>query len=110
MELSIKEIISKGLRKVGQVLIHLVPFNTSLRPDAFFNSTKEYLELHSQQTDITYIKIFPGYTYQLRLPSDLQEAAELFEKLEPTTELPDVVVAEIPNGRLYTDAYYTIAI
>jgi hypothetical protein len=105
-----KKIISKGLRKLGQVLIHWVPFNTSLRPDTVFNSSKKYLELHNQLTDLAYIKIHPGYNYQLRLPPDLQEAAELFEKLEPTTELPDVVVAEIPQGRLYTDAYYTIAI
>jgi len=110
MELSIKKIIFKGLRKLSEVCIHWVPFNTSLRPDAFLNSSKIYLELHNQPTDPNYIKIHPGYTYHLRLPSDLQEAAELFEKLEPTTELPDVVVAEIRNGRLYTDAYYTIAI
>ena len=110
MELSIKKIFSKALRKLGQVFIHWVPFNTSLRPDAFFNSSKEYLELQNQQTDLNYIRIYPGYTYHLGLPRDLQEAAELFEKLQPTTELPDVIVAEIPNGRLYTDSYYTIAI
>ncbi len=105
-----KKIISKGLRKLRQILIHWVPFNTALRPDAFFNSSKEYLELHNKLTDLAYKKLYPGYKYQLRLPPDLQEAAELFEKLEPTTELPDVVVAEIQHGRLYTDAYYSIAI
>jgi capsular polysaccharide biosynthesis protein len=40
----------------------------------------------------------------------LLQAAELFEKVELTTVLPDVVVADIPDGRLYTDSYYTIAV
>ncbi|MBA4054967.1 MAG: hypothetical protein C0490_09670, partial [Marivirga sp.] len=100
-----KRLLSKVKRKLGEILSKVIPYNQSLRPIGSFQSSQEYLNKSGLINN--YIKIHDGYIFHLKLPKDLREAAELFEKLEPEVKLPDVVVTNIPNGRLYADAFNT---
>lgn len=102
------KLLSKVKRKLGEILSKVIPYNQSFRPTGSFKSGKEYLS-RSQLLN-NYIKVHDGYVFHLRLPDDLRAAAELFEKLDPQVKLPDVAVVSIPNGRLYADAFNTVAI
>lgn len=102
------KLLSKVKRKLGDILSKVIPYNQSLRPDSFFPSSLEYLNNSGLASN--YFKIYNGYIFQLNLPKDLRDAAELFEKLDQEVKLPDVVVVNIPNGRLYADRFNTVAI
>jgi Glycosyltransferase 61 len=101
-------LLSKVKRKLGAILSKIIPYNQSLRPVGAYSSSKEYLDaLGLADNDV---KIYDGYTFHLKLPGDLRESAELFEKLDSEVNLPAVIVVNIPQGRLYTDAYNTVAV
>lgn len=103
-----KKLLSKVKRKLGEILSKVIPYNLSLRPTGVLHSSQEYL--NKSGLSANYSKIHDGYVFRLNLPEDLREAAELFEKLETETKLPDVIVVNIPNGRLYADRFNTVAI
>jgi hypothetical protein len=101
-----KKLLKKIRRRILQILHHSVPYNLSFRPTNHYSSSAEYLN----SKDGGYYKvIYPSYLFELNMPTDLYEA-NLFEKPVKTMQLPDVVVGAVPNGRLYSDAYNTVAV
>jgi hypothetical protein len=102
-------LFSKVKHRLGDILGKVIPYNQYLRPIDFRTSSKTYFDTYGLAVQ-NYKKIFDGYKFRLQLPLDLFEEAERFEKLQPEVDLPDVVVVKVPNGRLYTDAYNTVAV
>lgn len=100
---------TKIKRKLWQTIIQYVPYNQSLRPAGYYQSSKEYFESRGIK-NYHCIRIYPGYTFQLRLPTDLLEAASLFKKPIHTFQLSDLLIVEVPKGRIYTDDYNTVAV
>ena len=104
MKISTKKIVAGIKRK----LKFIVPKNSAYRPQGFYNTLLEYSE-NEKESGADVKLIYKDYDLELCLPDGLIDLFPFYYK-PVLKSVQDYFIVEVPEGRIYSDNLFTVAI
>lgn len=103
-----KVFYDKSTRRLKKMLGRLVPFNTRFRPSGVCHINQQSRSA-CPPDEVKVHSVYPNLTTRLEISEQLYQAcSDYWKPMRSVTT--DYVVAEVPNGRVYTDNESSVAI